>query len=169
MKLLNNIQYICSSLILILFPDCITSMTDPDWSENDYEEYLMKLAASRRPSIFWKERLLIIPEENEDDINDIKFKTNKQKRDSVNKGESKKLDTIVEISNSTNDSTSIVHKVQTHTVPVNLQDSNQQSQEESINMTNGNDYNGFEMKSFTSYLSNSSQTTADKKISISVL
>ncbi len=41
-------------------------MTDPEWSENDYEEYLMKLAASRRPSIFWKERLLIIPEENED-------------------------------------------------------------------------------------------------------
>ena len=113
-----------------------------------------------------KERLLIIPEEeNEDDILD-----NKTKRCSINKVESKKLDTIVEISTSTNDSTSIVHKVQTHSVPVNLQGSSEQSQKENFNMTNGTDCKSFEMKTFTSCSSNPSQTISDNnKIPISAL
>ena len=113
-----------------------------------------------------KERLLIIPEEeNEDDILD-----NKIKRGSINKVESKKLDTIVEISTSTNDSTSIVHKVQTHSVPVNLQASNEQSQEENFSTSIGTGCKSFEMKTFTSCSSNPSRTISENnKIPISAL
>ena len=149
-----------------LFSDCLESIPETEWSEDDYEEYLIKLAASRRPSIFWKERLLIIPEEeNEDDILD-----NKTKRGSINKVESKRLDTIVEISTSTNDSTSIVHKVQTHSVPVNLQASKEQSEEENFSTSIGTDCKSYEMKTFTSCSSNPSQTISDNnKIPISAL
>ena len=113
-----------------------------------------------------KERLLIIPEEeNEHDILD-----NKTKRCSINKVESKKLDTIVEISTSTNDSTSIVHKVQTHSVPVNLQGFNEKSQEEDFSTSNGTDCKSYEMKTFTSCSSNPSQTISENnKIPISAL